>query len=166
MHLYVFYHRLARSWTVYIFILRLSDWPFSGLVGEVEPPPVKFTPNFWSGCHLPIGFVLFLKVCSKYLGLSEKIWGLRFIIEGSPFNHFVWRFPEKALKLSENLLSYFPHDMDCLSRPISLRVSTLVSGFLIFDQSFLDVLSRDIAFPLFSCDDRGYRTFGGTASFL
>ena len=58
MHSCICYHRSMHHRMVHIFILRLSAWPFSGLVSVAESPPICFTPTLWLSWNLPIGFFL------------------------------------------------------------------------------------------------------------
>ena len=61
MHSCIFYHWSTRPRTVYIFVLRLSARPFTGLVDKAASNPVKFTFVFWYGWHLPIGLFCFTR---------------------------------------------------------------------------------------------------------
>ena len=48
----VFFHsRRVDDLNIYLDIVSMA---ILGVVGEADPPPVKFTPAFWHGCHLPI----------------------------------------------------------------------------------------------------------------
>ena len=66
MHSCMCYHRSTCTQTVYTCIMHLSARNFSGLVGEIDPPPIKFTPPLWHGCHMTI-IVLIHKVYFKNL---------------------------------------------------------------------------------------------------
>ena len=54
---------------VNLFLLIVIVWIFLGLVGEVDSPPIVFTPALWRGFCLTIGFVYFYKVSFQHLGL-------------------------------------------------------------------------------------------------
>ena len=54
-----FYHRFTHHQTVFIFLLRLSVRPFSGLVDNVDYYPKTFTTAFWRSWHMIIGLFCF-----------------------------------------------------------------------------------------------------------
>ena len=74
------------AWIVCIFILRLSERPFSGLVGEVASSPINFTPAIWHGWQQPIiGIFKFYQVrhptpwpSGKILRVPIRTWGFHF----------------------------------------------------------------------------------------
>ena len=150
--------------------MRLWERPFSGLVGEADPPPICLHPS--SGVAVICPFFK-NKVFSKPIGFLEKNWGVFSILEGSPFNRFLQRFPEEAPELPANFLLGLPQDLDCLSCPISLGISALVDWLsdhmtacltvLLWDNSLRIGLWVHFVVPLWQ---RGSECFGGTDSLL
>ena len=67
-------------------ILHFPARPLLGLVCKADPPPIYFIPSLWRVWNLTIRFFLFLKFYSKHLGVSKRTWGLRSVLEGSPFD--------------------------------------------------------------------------------
>ena len=96
--------RVAR--TVWIFLLRFLERPFSCLVGEAASPLIKSTPAFWSGCHLPIiGIFIFLNVSFPTPWPFEKKIEGSYPFLGVPLLLFLClTFSKKAPKLSYNLM--------------------------------------------------------------
>ena len=80
-----------RPQKVYIFILRLLAWPFSGLVCEAASPPVNFIPTFWGGCNQT--FFFFYKVYSNTLGIF-LLWILIHVLSAHFFRDMLlsWGF--------------------------------------------------------------------------
>ena len=109
-------------------ILCLSVRTFLGLVGKVASPPIKFTPTFWSGWNLPIGFVLFYKLYSKHFGLSTK--KLRALLHswGFPFQIYLSGALWRRLWCFRGEILLLPCDLDLLSHPILLGSTLLFLG--------------------------------------
>ena len=84
MYSCIFCHRSTRrSDGLQYLILHFSERPFSGLVVEAASPPIKFTPTFWCGWNLPIGFINLQGVSSNTLEFQGKIEGSSSILGGS-----------------------------------------------------------------------------------
>ena len=99
MHFFICYHRSKRPQTVYLFNLRLSARPFSGLVNEAVSTPICL--HLTSGVAGIFPFVFFLQYVFQTPWSLKKTWGLRSIIEVPPFDFDVQHFPEEALKFLE-----------------------------------------------------------------
>ena len=52
-------------------ILHFLVWPFLGLVGEVDPPPV-YLPAFWSGCISALDFFVLQGAYSDTLDIHFR----------------------------------------------------------------------------------------------
>ena len=79
-----------------------------GVVGEADPPPVKFTPAFWHGCHLPIivCFTIFISTAWVFsCAVLSDVYDLDIHLRAPsvlevPIIFSVRSFPEEALKFS------------------------------------------------------------------
>ena len=136
MHSCMFYPRLTRPQMVYIFIFCLSVRPLSGLVGEVASPPICLhLPSSASGiCSsvifgftrcIPTPWIFACTVFSAIYDLDIHLWALLRSFGSFDFSMFP-TFLEGAPKLSA-IFQSFPRDLACLSCPISLGISDLVS---------------------------------------
>ena len=91
---------------VYLFLLSLPVRIFLGLVGEVDSPPVVFTPILWCGFNLNIGFVYFYKVSFQHIGILVNIWGLCSFLKGPCFRYYLSNILlEEDPKLTEKYIS-------------------------------------------------------------
>ena len=128
-------------------MLHLSERPHSRLAGKAASPTVKFTPDLWSGWHMPnLGLFIFTRcipthwifACTGlsamsnlniYLRAPLRSWG-SFSFSVSP------TFLEGVLKRSENISNHFHASwLDFFLPPdpqIISAVSTIVDGFLCY----------------------------------
>ena len=133
--------RFIRGYTL-VYLLSLVDTSLDGLhiyLALVNDTIIRvgwrgrfyshiFTPAFWRGWHLTIGFLNIYRVYSKHLGLLEKTWELHSFLEGTPFNCLCLALSRGGSKVVGNFISSFLRELSCLSRPISSGFSALVYG--------------------------------------
>ena len=85
MHSFICSHQLTRrldglQWLV----LGLPARHFSGLVGEADSLPIKYTPALWCDWHLSISdFFSFTKCIVQHIGLLVRYQSLCSVLEGS-----------------------------------------------------------------------------------
>ena len=141
MHSCICYCQSTCPQTVYISILRLSVWPFWGLVGKADSPTTVLTPAFWYWWHMPIEFYFSFTRCSPtpwmfaLSGLSsvsdmDSLLMISFLMVLS-IVQCLWRFwrgfrngPVNFAVISTKYVLSGPQ--------ILLEVSALVAGLLFF----------------------------------
>ena len=120
------------------FYLCLSARPFLGLFGKVDSPPVFFCQD-WHGRLLPI-IVLFYKVYINTLDiclhwLFSRVRSGQSLEGSAPFLRFFFFFGVSDVfgggsEVVRESFQSLPRELAYLYRPISLGISTLVSGSL------------------------------------
>ena len=112
------------------FVLRLSARPFSGLVGEADSPPIKFTSVLLCGWYLPIIIFCFIRCVFQHLGLSAKFLRDSICSWGYPVYFYVYKVFGGAPKLSAKMMA--------LSDGICLEGFHLnfIGGYPLFDLRF------------------------------
>ena len=131
MHSYICYQFSTRPRTVWIFILRLSERPFSGLVGEAASPSIILhPPSGAAGIYPLLGFLLY-ELCSPTPWIFGNVtrsllhnWGFHFnwLLFSQHFLRRLRRCWRTCLHfLRELALQFYPDPFD-----------VIVSGCLIF----------------------------------
>ena len=90
--------------------------------------------GFSSRIYPAVVLFIFTRSSFQHLGLSEKSWGFRSILGGSPFNFF-FGVSRRRLQICRQIRCYFLCKLLGLCWPIYSGVSTLVAGLLFFDRS-------------------------------
>ena len=99
----IFDHRSTRPLDgLHYLVMCLRARPFWGLVGEADSPPILFTPTLWRVWHIFIGVFFLQVIFQKPWPFGEKIEYSDLFLRVIPLVFVVQRFPEEALKLSEN----------------------------------------------------------------
>ena len=138
---FIWVHVLAHFWSpVYAsfrrsasFFLRLPARPFSGLVGEVDSPPIFYPDMSISVVIFPIYIVYFYRVHLQHLGflgnLEDSALFLRFFLS---IFCVCWIFG--GLQSCHQIHYQFPRKLLKLFRPIFIEVYALFDRFLVSDE--------------------------------
>ena len=164
MHAYMCFHRWRVFHTIWVFFLRLPERPYSGLVGEVDSPPIV---SCWvqHGCNMPVcGIVFFHEVCRLTPGPFKNLkCSAQFL--GIPLRIFVCaEFLEEAPKWLVNLLSISAQSAEFI---LPDHIGVLHSCHWVSD--YMSALLWRIfmgSLPLVSLRDRGSEVLINTASRL
>ena len=115
-------------------VLRFPERPFSGLVGQADPTTVKFTPTFWRGWNLSIGFV------TRCIPNTSAFW--KKLEESDPFlrvptsSFYIQRFPEEAPNFPEKIFHCI-FRASCWGFPPAWYINHLISLRYYFRVSIL-----------------------------
>ena len=146
MHLLIFYHWSTRPWTAWIFILRLSVRPFSRLIGEVDYPPIMFTPAFWRGIRVASRDFSFTKCIVQHLGyFFSAVSSLESLLRAHLFSVLSMvkyiRLFRRGFQNGPVKLRSFPRELACLTYQSSWRSPILYLGCCFSNRFSLVVLA-------------------------